>query len=130
LLPEFRDLFAEMDELSRTLWFAVNEENELMSFIVGPGETPDLAMPRYIVKLLAVAAALESLPCAATEQRNIAEPRHMAVHVSTSWPAEKVTPEGGDYLSDFAQISPGEFSQLIDELYKQTLQDLRSEGAI
>jgi hypothetical protein len=37
LLPEYRALFADMDELNRTLWFAVNEENELMSFIVGPG---------------------------------------------------------------------------------------------
>ena len=32
LLPEYRDLFADMDDLNRTLWFAVNEENELMSF--------------------------------------------------------------------------------------------------
>lgn len=130
LLAEYRGLFADMDELNRTLWFAVNEENELMSFIVGPGETPDQAMPRYQVKLLAIAAALESLPCAATEQCNIAELRHMAAHVSPPWPAENVIPESEDYLSGLARMSPGEFSQHIDELYKQTLEDLRSEGAI
>ncbi|MDP3845884.1 MAG: hypothetical protein Q8R10_05605 [Pseudomonas sp.] len=129
-LAEYRELFADMDELNRTLWFAVNEENELMSFIVGAGETPDQAIPRFKVKLLAIAAALESLPCAATEQRNIAELRHMAAHMSTACPAEKVTPEGEDYLSGLARMSPGEFSQHIDELYKQTLEDLRSEGAI
>lgn len=130
LLTEYRELFADMDELNRTLWLATNEENELMSFIVGPGETPDQAMPRYQVKLLAIAAALESLPCAATEQRNIAELRHMAAHVSTARPAEKVIPEGEDYLSGLARMSPDEFSQHINELYKQTLEDLRSEGAI
>ena len=130
LLHEYRELFADMDELNRTLWFAANEENELMSFIVGPGETPDQAMPRYQVKLLAIAAALESLPCATTEQRNIAELRHMAAQVSTASPAETVIPEGEDYLSGLARMSPGEFSQHIDVLYKQTLEDLRSEGAI
>lgn len=130
LLAEYRDLFADMDELNRTLWFAVNEENELMSFIVGPGETPDQAMPRFNVKLLAIAAALESLPCAATEQRNIAELRHMAAHVSTKWPTEEIIPEGEDYLSGLTRMSTGEFSQHIDELYKQTLEDLRSESAI
>src|SRR3990167_10223257 len=99
LLHGYRDLFADMDELNRTLWFAVNEENELMSFIVGPGETPDQAMPRYQVKLRAIAAALESLPCAAAEQRNIAELRHMAIHTSTASPAGGAVPEGKDYLS-------------------------------
>ena len=69
------------------------KKNELMSFIVGPGETPDQAMTRYKVKLLAIAAALESLQCAATEQRNIFELRHMAAHVSTARPPEKVRPK-------------------------------------
>ena len=130
LLAEYRELFAGMDELNRTLWFAVNEENELMSFIVGPGETPDQAMPRFQVRLLAIAAALESLPCAATEKRNIAELRLMAANVSTAWPSEEFIPEGEDYLSGLVLMSPGEFSQHINELYKQTLDDLRSEGAI
>ena len=130
LLTEYRELFADMDELNRTLWFAANEENELMSFIVEPGETPDQAMPRYQVKLLAIAAALEALPCTATERHNIAELRHMAAHASTTWPAEKVTLEGEDYLSGLARMSPGEFSQHIGALYKQTLEDLRSEDAI
>jgi hypothetical protein len=49
LITEYRELLADMDELNRTLWFAANEENELMSFIVEPGETPDQAMPRYQV---------------------------------------------------------------------------------
>lgn len=130
LLTEYRELFADMDELNRTLWFAANEENELMSFIVGPGETPDQAMPLYQVKLLAIAAALESLPCASTEQRNIVELRLTAARVSATWPAEKATPEGEDYLSELARMGPGEFSQHIDVLYKQTLEDLRPEGAI
>jgi hypothetical protein len=54
----------------------------------------------------------------------------MAAHASTTWPAEKVTLEGEDYLSGLARMSPGEFSQHIGMLYKQTLEDLRSEGAI
>lgn len=130
LLPEYRDLFSDMDELNRTLWFAVNEENELMSFIVGPDETPAQAIPRYKVKLLAIAAALESLPCAVAEQRNIAEIRHMATHTSTAWPTESVIPEGKDYLSELAGMAPDEFSRYADDLYKQTLDELRSEGAI
>ena len=75
LLSEYRELFADMDELNRTLWFAANEENELMSFIVESGESTDEAMERYKAKLLAIASALESLPCASTEQRTIAELR-------------------------------------------------------
>ena len=130
LLTEYRDLFADMDELNRTLWFATNEDNELMSFIVVPGETADEAIESYKVKLLAIAAALESLPCASTEQRNIAELRHTAARVSATWPAKKATPGGEDYLSDLARMGPGEFSQHIDELYKQTLEDLRLEGSI
>lgn len=130
LLPEYRSLFADMDKLHRTLWFSVNEKNELMSFIVGPGESSDQAMERYKIKLLAIAAALESLPCAAAEQRNIAELRRMAAHVSTAWLTEKIIPEGGDYLSNLARMAPSEFSQYIDELYKKTLEDLRSDGAI
>jgi hypothetical protein len=130
LLTEYRELFADMDKLNRTIWFATNEENELMSFIVVPGETADEAIERYKVKLLAIAAALESLPCASTEQCNIAEIRHTATRVSVAWPAEKATPEGEDYLSGLARMGPGEYSQHINELYKQTLEDLRSEGAI
>ncbi|MBB1519046.1 hypothetical protein [Aquipseudomonas guryensis] len=130
LLIEYQERFAERDELNRTLWLATNEENELMSFIVVPGETADESIERYKVKLLAIAAALESLPCASTEQRNIAELRHTAAHVSATWPAEKATPEGEDYLSGLARMGPGEFSQHIDELYNQTLEDLRSEGAV
>lgn len=34
------------------------------------------------------------------------------------------------YLSGLAQMSRLEFSRYIDELYKQTLEGLRSEGAI
>lgn len=130
LLSEYQDLFSDMDELNRTLWFAVNEENELMSFIVGPGETPDQAIERYKVRLLAIAAALESLPCAADEQRNIAELRHMVTNTSTAWPRDSVYPEGKDYLSELAGMAPDEFSQHVDDLYKQTLDQLRSEGAI
>ncbi|MEB0025893.1 hypothetical protein QN375_08935 [Pseudomonas sp. MH9.2] len=130
LLPEYRDLFADMDDLNRTLWFAVNEENELMSFIVGSCETADQAIEHYKVKLLAIAAALESLPCAAAEQRNIAELRHMATHANTAWTSGNVIPEGKDYLSGLARMAPDEFSQHIDELYKQTLEELRSDGVI
>lgn len=130
LLAEYRDLFADMDELNRMLWFAVNEENELMSFVVGAGESADQAMERYKVKLIAIAAALESLPCAAAERRNIAELRHTATHTSISWPAGDVIPEGQDYLSNLARMTPDEFSLHINELYKQTLEELRSEGAI
>jgi len=72
LLPEYRDLFVDMDDLNRTLWFAVNEENELMSFIVRSCETADQAIEHYKAKLLAIAAALESLPCAAAELRHMA----------------------------------------------------------
>ncbi|CAM3049515.1 Uncharacterised protein [Ectopseudomonas mendocina] len=129
LLSEYRELFADMDELNRTLWFAANEENELMSFIVEPGESTDEAMERYKAKLLAIAAALESLPCASTERRTIAELRDRVVSVSVGWPAEKALSEG-DYLSDLARMSPLEFSQHVDELYKQTRESLRSEGAI
>lgn len=129
LLSEYRELFADMDELNRTLWFAANEENELMSFIVEPGEGTDEAMERYKAKLLAIAAALESLPCASTERRTIDELRHRVVSVSVSWPAEKALSEG-DYLSDLARMSPLEFSQHVDEHYRQTLEELRSQGAI
>lgn len=55
-----------------------------MSFLVGPGETADQAIERCKVKLLAIAAASESQPCTVAEQRNIAELRHMATHVSTA----------------------------------------------
>ena len=130
LLPGYRSLFADMDELNRTVCFAVNEENDLMSFIVGSGESADQAIERYKVKLLAIAAELESLPCAAAEHLNIANLRHMAAHTSTEWPAENVIPEGKDYLSDLARMAPDEFSQHIDKLYKQTLEELRSEDAI
>lgn len=130
LLSEYRELFADMDELNRTLWFAANEENELMSFIVESGESTDEAMERYKAKLLAIAAALESLPCASTEQGTIAELRNTAVSVSFSWPAEEAPSEEDDYLSGLARMSPLEFSQHVDELYKHTLKGLRSEGAI
>lgn len=130
LLAEYRDLFAGMDHLNRTLWFAVNEENELMSFIVESGETPDQALPRFKVKLLAIAAALESLPCAAVEERNIAELRHTAMHVSTCRPTKDVIPEGEDYLSQLNRMTPEELAQHTDELCRQTLEELRSEGAI
>ncbi|QTS85221.1 hypothetical protein JLK41_18105 [Ectopseudomonas khazarica] len=130
LLSEYRELFADMDELNRTLWFAANEENELMSFIVESGESTDEAMERYKAKLLAIASALESLPCASTERHTITELRDRAVSVSVSWPAEKALLEGDDYLSDLARMSPLELSQHVDELYKQTMESLRSEGAI
>lgn len=130
LLHEYQALFADMDQLSRTLWFAINEENELMSFIVGSGETPDQALPRFKVKLLAIAAALESLPCAAAEQRNIAELRHTAMHVSAYSPTESAIPEGEDYLSQLNRMTPDELSQHADELFRQALEELRSEGAI
>ena len=130
LLSEYRELLADMDELNRALWFAANEENELMSLIVESGESTDEAMERYKTKLLAIAAALESLPCASTERRTIAELRGRAVSVSVSWPAEKALSEGDDYLSDLARMSPLEFSLHVDELYKRTLDSLRSEGAI
>ncbi|MEB0079410.1 hypothetical protein QN386_20900 [Pseudomonas sp. CCI3.2] len=129
LLTEYQGLFAGMDELNRTLWFAVNEENELMSFVVGPSETLDLAVERYKVKLLAMAAALESLPCAAIEQLNISDLRYMAAHTTTR-PAEEVIPEGKDYLSDLNRMTPEEFSQHIADMYKHTLEQLRSEGRI
>jgi len=80
---------------------------------------------RYKVKLLAIAVALESLPCAAAEQSNIAELRHMATHTNTAWTSESVIPEGKDYLSDLARMAPDEFSQHIYALYKQTLEELR-----
>lgn len=130
LLPEYRSLFADMDELHRTLWFAVNEENELMSFIVGPGETADKAMERYKIKLLAIAAALESLPCAAAEQRNIAELRRMATYTSTAWPTRPIAPEGEDYLSVLNRMTLDEISLHAETLYAQTLEQLRSEGVI
>lgn len=38
LLSEYRELLADMDELNRALWFAANEENELMSLIVESGK--------------------------------------------------------------------------------------------
>ncbi len=130
LLSEYRELLADMDELNRALWFAANEENELMSLIVESGESTDEAMERYKTKLLAIAAALESLPCALTEQRTIAELRNTAASVSVSWSAGKTPSEGDDYLSCLTQMSPLEFSRYVDELYKQALRDLRSEGAI
>lgn len=129
-LPEYRDLFSGMDELHRALWFAVNEENELMSFVVEAGEAADQALARYKIKLLAIAAALESLPCAATEKHNIAELRHTAAHTSITRPTGDVIPEGQDYLSNLADMTPDELSKHIDELYKQTLVELRSEGKI
>lgn len=130
LQAKYRDLFADMDKLNRTLWFAVNEENELMSFIVGPHETPDQDILRFQLKLRAIAAALESLPCAAAEQRNIAELRHIAIHTSTASPTGGAVPEGKDYLSTLAGMGPDEFSQYVDDLYNQTLDELLSEGAI
>jgi hypothetical protein len=130
LLAEYRDLFADMDDLNRTLWLAVNEENELMSFIVGADETPDDAIEPYKVKLLAIAAALESLTCAATEKRSIEELREMAARVTTAWPVESVVPEGEEYISELNRMTPDEFSQHIDDLYERTISELRSENII
>lgn len=50
--------------------------------------------------------------------------------VSATWPAEEANHEGEDYLSDLARTGPGEFSQHIDYLYKQTLEGLSLEGSI
>lgn len=130
LLPEYRSLFADMDELHRALWFAVNEENELMSFIVRPGETADQAIERYKIKLLAIAAALESLPCAAAEQRKISELRRMATNTRTAWPTRPITPDGEDYLSVLNRMTIDEISLHAETLYTQALEQLRSEGAI
>ena len=54
----------------------------------------------------------------------------MATHANTAWTSGNVIPEGKDYLSGLARMAPDEFSQHIDELYKQTLEELRSDGVI
>jgi hypothetical protein len=52
------------------------------------------------------------------------------MHVSTYSPTESDIPEGEDYLSQLNRMTPDELSLHTDELFRQTLEELRSEGAI
>lgn len=74
----YRDMFADMNADARACWFFVSDESELLSFIVGKDETMAQASERHAIKLTAMADALESLPCAQAEQKNIADLRRLA----------------------------------------------------
>ena len=78
LVRFYRSMFSDMDEFARATWFTVMDESEILSFDVGRGEAIEQAEQRHNVKLLAIAAALESLPCAAKEQSTIDSLRSMA----------------------------------------------------
>lgn len=71
-------MFSGMDDAARALWFTVCDESVILSFDVDHGESPRQAEERHVVKLYAIAAALESLPCASKERGTIDDLRKMA----------------------------------------------------
>lgn len=103
LVSLYRSMFSDMDDFARAAWFSVMDESEILSFDVGRGETIEQAEQRHNVKLLAIAAALESLPCAAKEKSTIDSLRSM---VNANEKRREPMPEGSEPppgLSDDAQ---------------------------
>mgnify|MGYP001544901780 CR=1 FL=1 len=57
----YREVFQSMDRSARAIWFFTMDEAEILSFLVGPGESVDGAKGRHGVKLGAMADALAHL---------------------------------------------------------------------
>ena len=60
-LSYYMAMFGSMDVAAQATWFFVNDEAEVVSFFVGPGESVEQASARHRIKLTAMADALAVL---------------------------------------------------------------------
>lgn len=74
----YRDLFGEMDQAARALWFFTMDEAEILSYPVSAGQDAGEASIRHGVKLAAMADALESLTDVEASAPEVRDLRAMA----------------------------------------------------
>lgn len=77
----FRDyfaMFAEMEPERRDAWFFVAEEGSLLSFPVGPDQTPKEASAEHAVRLMAIADALAAQPPDKGDNAMVDDLRHLS----------------------------------------------------
>lgn len=77
-LAAYRGLFSAMDREARAFWFFTMDEGEILSFLVGPGETSAAASVRHGIKLAAMADALEEV-CPGTSADQVTDLRRLAI---------------------------------------------------
>lgn len=77
-LEAYRALLGSMDRQARSAWFFVVDESEILSFVVGPGETVEAASARHGIKLAAMADALEACAEPDVPSAQVADLRRLA----------------------------------------------------
>lgn len=120
LVDEYRAMFGSMDDAARALWFTVSDESVILSFDVGKGETMEQAEERHNVKLLAIAMALIGLPCAEKERSTI-NGLYSTVHANEKRREAQRKAAGKDPLT---------FSSYAADLYRRTMDELKTEGKL
>ena len=74
----YRALFGSMDGPARSAWFFVADEGEILSFMVAPSESTEVASARHGVKLAAMADALEACGGPGASPDRVADLRRLA----------------------------------------------------
>lgn len=78
MVESYRTMFSSMDDIERISWFVSMDESAILGFEVRGDESVSQAQERHKVKLLAIAAALSSLPSAARDYYIIEDLRKLA----------------------------------------------------